>query len=189
CYTICDEFFAAPSELPPFLQLEKFFSKPPYREFGVCGSKKGDQFVLRESVTELFSGDDFGVDGDGSEASSLVFSSDNSAKSPLNCEKWILIEGCCEHDNKRFRIVPCGRRACAYCGPIGRWRIAERIAFGVRQFWPAAWLVLTWATPEAEESAFKKKAVRQVNEFLRKLFRERGVNRLPVAKTWELTGR
>jgi hypothetical protein len=151
--------------------------------------KKGDQFVLRESVTEVFSGDDFGVEGAGSEASSLVFSSNNSARSPLNCERWILIEGRCEHENKRFRIVPCGRRVCAYCGPIGRWRIAERIAFGVRQFWPAAWLVLTWATPEAEESAFKKKAVRQVNEFLRKLFRERGVKRLPVAKTWELTGR
>lgn len=36
------------------------------------------------------------------------------------------------------------------CGPRGRRRIAARIAYGIRELWPAAWLVLTFRPEDVD---------------------------------------
>lgn len=94
-----------------------------------------------------------------------------------------MLRGRCEHMVFRWRYVPCGKRDCPHCGRVGRYRIAERIALGVRQFWPAAWLVLTFKT-----DIDKKAAVRRVGALVRWLRKRTGTS-LEYAATYELTRR
>ncbi len=123
----------------------------------------------------------------------LVFSPNNSAGEPSasRCRNPILLKGrCFDHGNKRYRMVPCKRRDCESCGRVGRLRIAQRIAYGVRTIRGSekgcAWLVGTFASQEAEDPSFKKKARRKVASFIRALRKETGVD-LQYALTWELT--
>jgi len=58
------------------------------------------------------------------------------------------VVGKCEHEQEAWLLVPCKRRGCPECGPRGRRRIAEKIAYGVRKKWPCAWLVLTFKRGE-----------------------------------------
>ena len=105
------------------------------------------------------------------------------------CPNALLLEGSCdEHCNIRYRWVPCRRRGCEVCGPIGRWRIAERIGYGVEQFWPCAWLVLSFRGTEAENPSWKPQALKRLSVFIRALRKEFGVW-LEYAATYELTER
>ena len=112
------------------------------------------------------------------------------AKPFSKCPGPFLLQGVCLHGRKRYRAVPCKRRDCESCGPIGRWRIAGRIAYGVREIERSggrcAWLVATFATEEAEDPSFKKKAGRKVASLIRALRKKSGEN-LQYALTWELT--
>lgn len=71
---------------------------------------------------------------------------------------------------------------------MGRRRIAERVAFGVRSFWPCAWLVLTFAGSQAEDPKWKVAAVRRLAHFIKLLRKEYG-RKLEYAATYELTRR
>lgn len=110
-----------------------------------------------------------------------------SAAGVAHCPNARWMRGECDgHGNERWVLVPCGRRSCERCGPLGRWWIASKIAWGIRecerQGGRAAWIVLTWPW-----DVDKGTAVRQVNRFMAKLRRRLG--RLEVAKTWEVTKR
>lgn len=93
---------------------------------------------------------------------------------------WLLRE-CREHEYPRWVQVPCKRRTCETCGPLGRWRIAERIAYGVRVLGVdrCAWLVLTF-----EKDVTKVAAVRRLAAFVR--FLRKIVPGLQYAATYEL---
>jgi len=70
-------------------------------------------------------------------ASSLVEISHNSEKvvKPKEwpyCSRATWKQGSCDHKT-RMVAVPCKARDCPECGPVGRYKIAERIAYGVRQ--------------------------------------------------------
>jgi len=79
-------------------------------------------------------------------------------------------------------MVPCKRRDCSTCGPAGRHRIARRIAFGVRQLWPAAWQVLTFT-----EDIEKKAAVRHLATYVKWLRTLPGLEKMQYVATYELT--
>jgi len=50
-----------------------------------------------------------------------------------HCPDARVVHGKCDgHGQQRYLVVPCKKRTCEYCGPKGRWKIAERIAYGVR---------------------------------------------------------
>ncbi len=101
------------------------------------------------------------------------------------CEQGRWIIGICDHFTKRYRYVPCGRRDCPVCGTVGRYRIAERIALGIREFWPCAWLVLTF-----EKDVSKKEAVKRLNSYVKWLRKpERQGPHMQYAATYELTQR
>lgn len=111
----------------------------------------------------------------------------------------LVLGECDEHGQRRFVMSPCKKRTCPVCGPKGRYEIAKRIAYGVRQFWPCAWLVLTFDTEEAEESEWKPKAVKKLGKFVDWL-RKCNPNPLPATErnshgemqytaTYELTQR
>lgn len=105
------------------------------------------------------------------------------------CPNALLLKGACDdHSTNRYRGIPCQRRDCEVCGPISRWRIAERIAHGVEQFWPCAWLVLSFAGTYAESPSWKKEASKQLSVFVRILRKKHGI-RLEYAATYELTQR
>ncbi len=91
--------------------------------------------------------------------------------------RWL--RGVCEHGTERWVWGPCKRRGCLVCGPVGRWRIAERIALGVITYWPCAWLVLT-----LRQDTEKKVVVRMVGELVRRL--RRRMPGLQYATTYEV---
>ncbi len=129
--------------------------------------------------------------GGGRHFFSLVSSPNNStreSRNGLKCANPFLLLGTCTHGSKRYRLVPCKRRDCEACGRVGRRRIAERIAYGVRQFWPCAWIVLTFAVADAESPVWKKQAVKRLGVFIRALRKELGV-KLEYAATYECTAR
>ena len=111
--------------------------------------------------------------------SSLVGTENNSAK---YCELGPWLRGVCKagHDKPVYLKVPCKRRSCEVCGPIGRYRIAQRIAYGVRQLWPAALQVLTF-----ERDVTKVEAGRRLARYVRRL--REGNPGLEYAATYELT--
>jgi len=126
---------------------------------------------------------------------------------------------CAGHGQARWVLAPCKRRTCEVCGPNGRYRIAKRIAWGVRELpcrdcghkvdgcWAhgqrrgivdcrckgmllsAAWLVLTFATDSAEESEWKPKATKKMRGFIDWLRKQKGMPDLQYAATYELTQR
>jgi len=98
---------------------------------------------------------------------------------------------CRPHSTVRFRHFPCCRRDCGPCGELGRWHIAERIAYGVRHFGveKCAWLVLTFDTEVAEESWWKREGNRRKNAFVKWLRDKKGMPDLEYACTFELTKR
>jgi len=136
------------------------------------------------------------------------------------CPDARLVRGTCnEHGQERWVLAPCKRRTCDVCGPNGRYRIAKRIAWGVRELpcrdcghkvdgcWAhgqrrgtvncpcrgmrlsAAWLVLTFATESAEESEWKPKATKKMRGFIDWLRKQKGMPDLQYAATYELTQR
>jgi len=84
-------------------------------------------------------------------------------------------------------LAPCKKRTCAVCGPKGRYEIAKRIAYGVRQHWPCSWQILTFDTEEAEECEWKRKAVRKLSKYVAWLRKQQPG--LQYAATYELTQR
>ena len=65
--------------------------------------------------------------------------------------RWV-VGTCLAHGWRQWQRVPCKRRLCSVCGPIGRHAIARRIAHGIRELAPplsgdrlaAAFMVLTF---------------------------------------------
>jgi len=119
--------------------------------------------------------------------------SHNSANSDLpQCPNPSWARGVCEpHGNVHHRAVPCKRRDCPVCGPQGRLRIAQRIAWGVRTYGAdnCAWLTLTFDTEMAEETWWKPIATRRVSNLVRWLRKKRGMSALEYADTYELQRR
>jgi len=105
-----------------------------------------------------------------------------------DCPNPRLVHGeCVNHGQQRMVLKRCKSRGCEYCGPLGRYQIAQRIAFGVRQYWPCAWHVLTFGTEEAEGPGWKSVAGRKLEKYvawLREL-----IPGLEYAATYELTQR
>lgn len=102
---------------------------------------------------------------------SLVAHGHNSATKPersrwKKCPKSRWVRGGCDHNTVRWVAVRCKRRDCEVCGPLGRYAIAQRIAWGIRQIEErggrCAWLVLTFP-----QDVTKKEAVRRLNAFIR----------------------
>lgn len=120
---------------------------------------------------------------------SLVSIPSNSAKpKPKPCLKtecpaarWV--KGLCEeHRQVHWLLVPCHHRTCETCGPIGRYRIAQRIALGVRQLWPASWHTLTF-----RQDIDKKAAVRHLATYVKYLRTTPGNSTMQYVATYELT--
>lgn len=109
---------------------------------------------------------------------------------PMWCPDATWRRGECEHGEVRWVRVPCKRRDCPHCGALGRYRIAERIAYGLRVLAPvwrarngsvlrmACWMVLTFA-----EDVEKGEADKALSRFIKAL--RRRVGRFEYACTWE----
>jgi len=106
-----------------------------------------------------------------------------------DCPNPRLVLGECEHGHQHMVLKRCKSRGCEYCGPLGRYQIAQRIAYGVRKFWPCSWHVLTFATVAAEESEWKPVAVRMLADYVSWLREKMGMPDLQYAATYELTQR
>jgi len=112
----------------------------------------------------------------------------NQFDSSKYCPNARLVLGVCDsHGQRRFVLVPCKRRDCDVCGPNGRWEIAKRIAYGIRQHWPCAWITLSFETELAEEPVWKPKAVRRLGKFVTWL--RKSNPGLQYAATYELQKR
>lgn len=72
------------------------------------------------------------------------------------CPNGHWIYAACEHDTIAWLYLPCKRRDCPVCGPVGRYRIAQEIAYGVRELWPCAWVTLTFTQDVCKEAAVKE---------------------------------
>jgi len=94
---------------------------------------------------------------------------------------------CEEHGKERRGQQPCKRRDCEVCGPNGRYLIAKRIAYGVRELWPCSFQVLTFETYDAEEPEWKPRAVRKLGGYVRWLRRQQPG--LQYVATYELQQR
>lgn len=115
----------------------------------------------------------------------------NGAQLPLGdlvaCPDAIWLKGACvEHGVRGWCKHPCKRRTCEICGPLGRQKIADRIAFGVRWIesvggW-CAWLVLTFG-----EDVDRKTARDRLASYIRWLRTK--MPGLEYAATYELTER
>jgi len=131
---------------------------------------------------------DYGLEG---RATSLVTTTDNSGGVAWgghhDCPDPRLVLGECDHGQQRFVLKRCKRRDCEYCGALGRYQIAQRIAKGVREYWPCSWQVLTFDTEEAEEAKWKKKAVQKMGDYVAWLREKMGMPDLQYAATYELT--
>ncbi len=176
--------------------------------------------------SELAFQGEMGLDGlhsPGAPAASLVPTTHNSPRehnSEDYCPAARMVDGGCdEHGQRRWVLVPCKRRSCDVCGPNGRYRIAKRIAWGVREMpcrscghkmdgcWAhgqrrgivdcsckgmilsAAWMVLTFANEIAEQSEWKPKAVKKLEKFIAWLRGSKGLSDLQYFATYELTKR
>jgi len=106
-----------------------------------------------------------------------------------DCPNPRLVLGECEHGQQRMVLKRCKSRDCEYCGPLGRYQIAQRIAYGVRMHWPCSWQVLTFDTEGAEEPEWKPVAVRMLGEYVKWLREKMGMPNLQYAATYELTQR
>jgi len=105
-----------------------------------------------------------------------------------DCPDPRLVFGECEgHGQQRFVLKRCKRRDCEYCGALGRYRIAQRIALGVRKNWPCSWQVLTFNTEDAEAAEWKPKAVDMLRDYVAWLREKMGMPNLQYAATYELT--
>jgi len=104
-----------------------------------------------------------------------------------DCPNPRLVLGECGHGQQRMVLKRCKSRGCEYCGPLGRYQIAQRIAFGVRKFWPCSWHILTFVTEAAEESQWKPVAVRKLADYVSWLREKMGMPNLEYAATYELT--
>jgi len=127
-------------------------------------------------------------------------SANSSSKNPASvkdlidargsCPSSVVIRGrCSKHNLCEWLVVPCGKRGCPECGAEGRKQIAARLAYGVRELAPAAWLVLTFSVGIAAEAQYKPVAVRKLADFVRWLRRHpcrKGLPPLEYAATYEL---
>jgi len=104
-----------------------------------------------------------------------------------DCPNPRLVLGECEHGQQRMVLKRCKSRACEYCGPLGRYQIAQRIAYGVRMHWPCSWHILTFATEAAEEPEWKPVAVRMLADYVTWLREKMGMPDLQYVVTYELT--
>lgn len=106
----------------------------------------------------------------------------------FHCPDPVWFKGACvEHGVRGWCIHPCKVRTCDVCGPLGRQRIADRIAFGIRwiearEGW-CAWQVLTYS-----EDVDRKTTRTKLAAYIRWLRKRSGVH-LEYAATYEVTGR
>lgn len=128
---------------------------------------------------------------DAAPAASLVRTPNNSANvAKKSCTKTLcpaarFVEGWCQsHGHVHWVLAPCKKRACSICGPVTRYKIARRIALGVRVLWPAAWIVLTFA-----QDVDKRTAVRRLAAFVKWIRKQPGHAGNQYAATYELTDR
>lgn len=169
---------------------------------------------------------EFGLEGlvSSAPAASLVPATDNSPRTPPEplkfCPDAIWTNGIClEHGQLRWVLMPCHRRTCEVCGPIGRYQIAKRICWGIRQSpcrdcghkqdecfahgayhrnimcpckgyrLSAAFLVLTFKESQAENPDWKPKASKRLEKFVSWLRKKKGMPDLQYVATYELTER
>jgi len=160
----------------------------------------------------------------GAPAASLVITTDNSPRAspePLKfCPDAIWNNGICQqHGQLRWVLMPCHRRTCEVCGPLGRYRIAQRICWGIRQSpcrdcghkadecfahgayhrnilcpckgyrLSAAFMVLTSGDSQWENPAWKRNAVKKLGKFITWLRKVKGMPDLQYVATYELTDR
>jgi len=193
-------------------------SGPEVQSDAACG-------LLMACIADMAFQVEMGLEGLRSEPSgrpSLVNRTDNCPQTDPDkyCPDARWVRGTCdEHGQERWVLASCKRRTCEVCGPDGRYRIAKRIAWGVREMpcrdcghkvdgcWShgqrkgtpycscrgmclsAAWLVLTFATESAEETDWKPKATKKMRGFIDWLRKKKGMPDLQYAATYELTQR
>lgn len=118
--------------------------------------------------------------------SKLVSTTHNSALTDPECQlpRWVVAE-CQAHATRRWIRVSCKARDCEACGAMTRRRIAERLAWGCRQWMDrgrqVAFLVLTFS-----HDVKKEKAVQRLASFVR-ILRDGLGHQAPYAATYELT--
>jgi len=132
---------------------------------------------------------------------SLLVSYTSNSRSPTSqrgsqaesCPDSRLIQATCrDHSVKRFITVPCKLRGCETCGPISRYTIAQRIAYGVRAVMKngqrCAWLVLTFTDDQltGDPAIDKPAAVRHLARFIRWLRTTQAMPDLAYVATYEL---
>jgi len=110
------------------------------------------------------------------------------------CSNWRTVRGTCGHGTERWVYIRCKRRDCDGCSAVRKWKVASRIANGIRRFGAGncAIVVLTYDNIEATHPAFKDKAVKQENSlvrWIRNIQKKQGIPHVEYAKTWELQKR
>jgi len=190
-----------------------------------CGDGTQWETLSGDGRWDLALQPEFGLEGlvSGAPAASLVSTTHNSpqdGESDKYCPDARWVQGTCDaHGQERWVLAPCKRRSCEVCGEKGRYQIAKRIAWGVRQMpcrscghkvdgcWghgqrrgvvdcrckgmrlSAAWSVLSFSTESAEESVWKPQAVKKLGKFVDWLRKKKGMPDLQYAATYELTQR
>jgi len=104
------------------------------------------------------------------------------------CPNGRYLLGKCGHA-KRWLWVPCKKRSCKVCGPAGRAKMAERIAWGVGLTGSVAFMVLTFKPDDkrSTEPQLKALANKKLNHFIEKLRQD--IPDLQYVKTFELTAK
>ena len=110
------------------------------------------------------------------------------------CSNWRTVRGTCTHGTERWVYIRCKRRDCDGCSAVRKWKVASRIANGIRRFGSenCAFVVLTHTDKSAADPAFKDKAVKMENSlvrWIRNFQKRQGIPQVEYAKTWELQKR
>jgi len=110
------------------------------------------------------------------------------------CSDWRSVRGTCTHGTERWVYIRCKRRDCDGCSAVRKWKVASRIANGIRRLGAAncAFMVLTYSQKEASHPAFKDRAVKLENSlvrWIRNIQKAHGIPHVEYAKTWELQKR
>ena len=110
------------------------------------------------------------------------------------CSNWRSVRGTCSHGTERWVYIRCKRRDCDGCSAVRKWKVASRIANGIRRFGAenCSFGVFTYAHESATDPAFKDRAVKMENSlvrWIRNIQKKQGIPQVEYAKTWELQKR